>query len=47
MLTGIFENLQDVSDSRKTVIINNELLRLTVKIATLQKTRLADSGALK
>ena len=47
MLTGISENLQDVSDSRKTAIINNELIRLNVDIATLQETRLADSGALK
>ena len=47
MLTGISENLHDVSDSRKTAVINNELLRLNVDIATLQETRLADSGALK
>ena len=47
MLTGISENLQDVSDSRKTAVINNELLRLNVDIATLQETRLADSGALQ
>ena len=47
MLTGISENLQDVSDSRKTAVINNELLRLNVDIATLQETRLTDSGALK
>ena len=44
---GISENLQDVSDSRKTAVINNELLRLNVDIATLQETRLADSGVLK
>ena len=47
MLTGICEILQDVSDSRKTAVINNELMRLNVDIATLQETRLADSGALK
>ena len=48
MLTGISENLQDVSDSRKTAVINNELMRLNVDIATLQETRLADDpGALK
>ena len=47
MLTGISENLQDVSDSRKTAVINNELMRLNVDIATLQETLLADSGALK
>ena len=47
MLTGISENLQDVSDSRKTAVINNELLGLNVDIVTLEETRLADSGALK
>ena len=47
MLTGISENLQDVSDSRNTAVIHNELLRLNVDIATLQETRLADSGARK
>ena len=47
MLTGISENLHDVSDSRKTAVINNELLRLNVDVVTLQETRLADSGALK
>ena len=48
MLTGISENLQDVSDSRKkTPIINNEFMRFSVDIATLQDTRLADSGTLK
>ena len=47
MLTGIYEDLQDVSDSRKTAVINKELMRLNVDIATLQETRLADSGVLK
>ena len=47
MLTGISENLEDVSDTRKTAGKNNELLRLNVDIATLQETRLADSGSLK
>ena len=47
MLTGISGNLQDVSDSRKTAVINNELMRLNVDISTLPETRLADSGALK
>ena len=31
----------------KAAVINNELLRLNVDIATLQETRLADSWALK
>ena len=47
MLTGISENIQDVSDSRKTGVINNELMRLDVDIASLQETRLANSGVLK
>ena len=47
MLTGLSENLQDISDTRKTAVINNELKRLTVDIAAIQETRLADSGMLK
>ena len=47
MLTGISENIQDISDYRKTAVINNELMLLNVDIATIQDTRLADSGALK
>ena len=33
--------------SRKTAVINDELLRLKTDIAALQETRLADSGSLK
>ena len=40
-------NLQDIKDSRKTAVINDELRRLNADIATLQETRLADSGTLK
>ena len=47
MMPGLSEDLQEISDSRKTAIINNELKRLDVDIATLQETRLADSGTLK
>jgi len=47
MLTGLSENLQDISDTRKTAVINNELKRLNVDIAAIQETRLADSGVLK
>ena len=49
MLTGISENLQYVSDSRKTVDTNNELLRFNVDIATLQRRldkRIRRGGAL-
>lgn len=47
MTTGLTENLKDISDARKTAIINDELKRLNVDIATLQETRLADSGTLR
>ncbi|XP_072030502.1 craniofacial development protein 2-like [Amphiura filiformis] len=47
MTTGLSSDLQNISDIRKTVIINNELLRLQVDIAALQETRLADYGCLK
>ena len=47
MMTGLSENLQDISDARKTAVINEELKRLKVDIATLQETRLADSGSLR
>ena len=47
MLPGLSQNLQDISDARKTAVINNELKRLNVDIAALQETRLADSGTLK
>ena len=32
--------------SRKTAVINNELLRLQIDIAAIQETRLADTAAL-
>lgn len=47
MLTGLSENLQDISDTRKTAVINDELKRLNIDIATLQETRLANAGTLK
>ena len=47
MTTGLSASLQDIKDSRKTAVINDELKRLNMDIATLQETRLADSGALK
>ena len=46
-MTGFAESLKDISDVRNTAIINNELKRLNVDIATLQETRLADSGTLR
>ena len=47
MTTGLSASLQDINDSRKTAVINDELKRLNVDIATLQETQLADSGTLK
>ena len=46
-MTSLSGSLQDIKDSRKTAVINDELKRLNVDIATLQDTRLADSGPLK
>ncbi|XP_014784117.1 craniofacial development protein 2-like [Octopus bimaculoides] len=40
-------NLRDVRDARKTAVINDELKRLGVGIATLQETRLAGASTLK
>ena len=47
MTTDLSASLQDIKDSRKTAVINDELKRLNVDIATLRETRLADSGTLK
>ena len=38
---------ENISDARKTAIINNELLRLKVDIAALQETRLAGQGSIR
>ena len=46
-MTGLSTSLQDSKDSRKTAVTNDELKRLNLDIATLQETRLADSGTLK
>ena len=47
MCPGISDDLQQVNDSRKTVIIDRELTRLDVSIAAVQETTLASSGCLK
>ena len=47
MTSGLAVELQDISDARKTAIINDELWRLQVDKAALQKTCLAGSGTLK
>ncbi len=45
MKTGLSVNLLKITDARKTAVINNELCRLNVDIATLQETRLPDAGS--
>lgn len=44
-MPGLSQNLQNITNTRKTAVINDELKRLD--IATPQETRLADSGTLK
>ena len=40
---GLSNDLQQINDSRKTAIIDSELDRLNIDIATLQETRLAEN----
>ena len=47
MLTSLNVDLKDINDVRKTAIINDELLKLNVDIATLQETRLDDISTIK
>ena len=45
MTTGLSDNIQEIDDTRKTAVIDTELLRLD--IAAFQETRLAESGTLR
>ena len=47
MRTGLNDNLLELTDNRKTAVIERELLRLNIDIAALQETRLAGSGTLR
>ncbi|KAG6929472.1 craniofacial development protein 2, partial [Chelydra serpentina] len=47
MTTGLSQDLQAISDVRKTAVINNELARLQIDIVALQETRLPDAGTLR
>ena len=47
MMPSLSQDLQDISNARKTAVINDELKRLNVNIATLQRTQLANAGTLK
>lgn len=46
-MPGLSQDLLDISNARKTAVINDKLKRLGVDIATLQETRLANAGTLK
>ena len=46
MRPGLSNDLQQINDSRKTAIIDSELDRLNIDIATLQETRLAENGSI-
>ena len=46
-MPGLPQDLQDISNARKTAVINDELKRMNVDIATLQETWLANAGTLK
>ena len=37
-MTGLSANLQNIKDSRKTAVINDELRRLNMGISTRQET---------
>ena len=47
MMPSLSQDLQNISDGRKTAVINDKLKRLNVNIATLQETWLANAGTLK
>ena len=47
MRIGLTDDLKAVDDTRKTAIIDCELLRLNVDITALQETRLPDRGSLE
>jgi hypothetical protein len=47
MTPGLSTDLREISDARKTAVINNELKRLQVDIVTLQETRLSDTGSIQ
>ncbi|TWW59285.1 hypothetical protein D4764_06G0008150 [Takifugu flavidus] len=47
MTLGQTDNLLAIEDTRKTAVINNELLKRQTDICTLQETRLLSSGPLR
>ena len=47
MTPGFTDNLQDISDARKTAVVDQELSRMQMDIVALQETRLPDSGSVR
>ena len=47
IMPSLSQDLQDISNARKTAVINDKLKRLNVDIATPQETWLANAGTLK
>ena len=47
MTPGFSDDLKQISDARKTAVIDMELSRLQIDIVALQETRLADSGSVR
>ena len=47
MTPGFSDNLQEVNDARKTVVIDRELSRLQTDIVGLQETRLPETGSVR
>lgn len=47
MCPGLSDDISQITDSRKTAIIDSELCRLDIDIAALQETRLAADGMMR
>ena len=47
MCPGLADDLEKISDSRKTAVINCELGRLNIDVAALQETRLPEDGTVR
>lgn len=47
MTPGFGDNLQDMSDARKTAVIDRELSRRQMDIVALQETRLLETGSVR
>lgn len=47
MCPGLIDNPQQISDARKTAVINRELAKLNIDIACIQEICLADDGSIR